>query len=208
MADTSPLARYAPLAAPAVIVVAGWMLLVQPQASANGRMTTDIGHLQQRLAQVAVTVNDPLPPAPAVNPVASFEERVASGDATSELLEELARLAAAAPVSNLLIETGDRVSVSQPSGPGPQAVSGAQPDPRFALFGTALTYSPVTMSFDAEYARAGELLWRLRDLATLVEIRSFEARPVTAEDAPARRLSGTIHVSLTLFAYARPEARP
>jgi hypothetical protein len=208
MAATSPLARYAPLAAAVVVLVAGWMLLVQPQLRANGRVATDIGELQQRLAQVSMALGNPLPAAPAADPVAAFEEQVPSGDATSELLEELARLAAAAPVSNLLIETGERVSVSQPAGTGPQAVSGALPDPRFMLFGSALTYSPVTMSFDAEYARAGELLWRLRDLATLVEIRSFEARPVNLEDAAARPPSGRIHVSLALFAYARAEVRP
>jgi hypothetical protein len=59
------------------------------------------------------------------------------------------------------------------------------------------------MSFDAEYARAGELLWRLRDLATTVEIRSLEARPVVEDTPPTSAAKRRIHVSLTLFAYAR-----
>lgn len=204
--DTSRVSRYAPVALPVVVLVAGWLLLVQPRVTGNARVARELDTLQQQVASLRTSIANPLPAAPAINPVASFEQHVAAGDATSELLEQLARVAAAAPVSNLLIETAERVTLASSSGAGPHAVSGAAPDPRFALFDASLAYSPVTMSFDAEYARVGELLWRLRDLATTVEIRNFEARPVI-EDVPARSAAQRkVHVSLTLFAYARQNA--
>jgi hypothetical protein len=157
---------------------------------------------------VNAAIANPVPAAPASDPVASFKQHVAAGDATAELLEQLARVAAAAPVSNLLIETGERATVTSSDGPGPQVVSGVETDPRFALFQASLAYSPVTMSFDAEYAQAGELLWRLRDLATTVEIRTFEARPVSDDIPAGAAAQRRIHVSLTLFAYARQELAP
>ena len=69
-----------------------------------------------------------------------------------------------------------------------------------------LAYSPVTMSFDAEYPRAGNLLWSLRDLATTVEVRDFEARPIAQEATAGDARSPKIHVVLTFFAYARADA--
>ena len=201
--DTTRVSRYAPVAVPIVVLVAGWLLLVRPGVAGNARVAREIDTLQQQVASLRISIANPLPAAPAIDAVAWFEQQVAPDDATSELLEQLARVAAAAPVSNLLIETAERVTVTSSAGSGPQAVSGAAPDPRFALFDAPLAYSPVTMSFDAEYAHAGELLWRLRDLATTVEIRSLEARPVV-EDTPATSAAQRrIHVSLTLFAYAR-----
>ncbi len=50
--------------------------------------------------------------------------------------------------------------------------------------------------------RTGDLLWTLRDLATTVEIRDFEARPVVEEPATGDAAPRSVHVSLTLFAYA------
>ena len=201
--DTTRVSRYAPVAVPIVVLVAGWLLLVRPGVAGNARVAREIDTLQQQVASLRISIANPLPAAPAIDAVAWFEQQVAPDDATSELLEQLARVAAAAPVSNLLIETAERVTVASTAGSGPQAVSGAAPDPRFALFDAPLAYSPVTMSFDAEYARAGELLWRLRDLATTVEIRSLEARPVVEDTPPTSAAKRRIHVSLTLFAYAR-----
>jgi hypothetical protein len=74
-----------------------------------------------------------------------------------------------------------------------------QTDPRLGLFDARLSYSPVSMSFDAEFGSTGALLWQMRGLATTVEIRNVEIKPIPAD-------SGRVHVGLSLFAYAR--ARP
>ena len=58
--------------------------------------------------------------------------------------------------------------------------------------------------FDAEFSRVGELLWRLRDLATTVEVRSISITSVASADAAgAPERTGVVHVSLVLFAYAQ-----
>jgi hypothetical protein len=46
-------------------------------------------------------------------------------------------------------------------------------------------------------------LWSLRDLATTIEVRDFEARPVAQEASAGAARSRRIHVVLTLFAYVR-----
>lgn len=206
--DNATLSRYAPLALFAAVFAAGWMLLVQPRVNANARAATELDRLREQVIALRTAVANPLPPAPPTDPIASFERHVPARDATSALLEQLARIAVSSRVSNLLIETADPVVATTSGSAGPQVVGGAAPDPRFALFDAPLTYSPVTMSFDAEYARAGEVLWRLRDLATTVEVRTFEARPVTSEAASGSTAPPKIHVSLTLFAYARQDAAP
>jgi hypothetical protein len=193
--DRKRLLRLVPLVVAVVLLVAGWMLFVQPRFSASTRADHDIDALRQRLTSLRAEVAEPMPPAPATDPATAFERVTAAGDATSLLLEELARLAAAAPAANLLIETGERVDGAARAA-GPQASNAPTPDPRIALFATNLSYTPVTMSFDAAYSRVGEMLWGMRDLATTVELRNVEVRP--ADD-------GRVHVAITLFAYARPE---
>jgi hypothetical protein len=202
--DPQRLSRFAPFGLPVAVIVGGWMLIVQPQVSDNARVAKEIDALRQQLATLQSSAADPLPPKPADHALARFEDRPAAAlDPTSALLEQLARLAATARVSNLLIETGDRVSVGASNGSAPQVVGADAADPRLALFTVPLAYSPVTMSFDAEYQRAGNLLWSLRDLATTVEIRDFEARPVAQHATASDASRPGIHVLLTLFAYAR-----
>jgi hypothetical protein len=186
--------RFAPLVLAAVLLVAGWMLFVQPRFSASSRAGQDIDGLRQRLTTLRAAIAEPMPPAPATDPAAAFQRATAAGDATSQLLEQLARLAADAPAVNLLIETGERVEAAQRPA-GPQASNAPAPDPRLALFPTSLSYTPVTMSFDAAYSGVGDVLWGMRDLATTVELRNVEVRPAD---------EGRVHVAITLFAYARP----
>ena len=200
--DPQRLSRFAPVGLPLAVLVAGWMFVVQPQVSDNARVAKEIDDLRQQLATVRSAVANPLPAKPADHALARFEHQAAGVDPTSELLEQLARLAATARVSNLLIETGERVSVGAHNASGPQVVGANTADPRLALFTMPLGYSPVTMSFDAEYERAGNLLWSLRDLATTVEIRDFEVRPVREEATAGEGPRRSIHVVLTLFAYA------
>ena len=202
------LARFVPLGLPLAVLAAGWMLLIQPQVSDNARVAKEIADLRQQLASVRSAAANPLPAKPADHALDRFEQQAAALDPTPELLEQLARLAATAGVSNLLIETGDRVSVGPSNGSGPQVVGANAADPRFALFTTPLAYSPVTLSFDAEYERVGQLLWSLRGLATTVEIRDFEARPRADEATAGSARPRKIHVLLTLFAYARHTSVP
>jgi hypothetical protein len=206
--DRQRLARFAPFGLPLAVIAAGWMLLVQPRIGDNARVSKEIDDLRQQLASVRSTASTPLPAKPADEALARFERQTAALDPTSELLEQLARLAATARVSNLLIETGNRVSVARAGGTGPQVVGAVAADPRFSLFTMPLAYTPVTMSFDAPYQEAGTLLWSLRDLATTIEVRDFEARPVAEEATAGAARSRKIHVVLTLFAYVRQTPLP
>jgi hypothetical protein len=199
--DLDLLRRAAPFALPAVILAVGWMVLIGPTAAENARVAGEVDLLGQRLTQVQASLARPAPPLVSGDPGATFASRVAARDASSQVLEQLARLASGAPALNLLIETGDRVALA---GAGPRATDDTATDPRLVLFDLPLAYSPISMSFDAEYSRAGELLWRLRDLATTVEIRSVQVTPRVG-DGPvgAAARDGLVHVSLVLFAYAQ-----
>jgi hypothetical protein len=99
------------------------------------------------------------------------------------------------------------VTVTSATGPQVSGV-GALPDPRFKLFDTPLAYSPILMSFDADYASLGGFLWRLRELATTIEVRSLEIRPRLRDgsDGAGAVPDGRVHAGLTLFAYARQSA--
>ena len=207
--DTEHLKQYLPFVPPLVIVAAGWLLLIAPTSAAAARTAHELDALRQRAAQARAALAEPPPPTPSGDRIASFTRQVAAGDATSLLLEELARLASSSHVSNLLIETGARVPVVA-GGTGPRVAGAAQSDPRVQLFAIPLAYSPVTISFDADYAQLGEFLWSLRDLATTVEIRSLDVRrpaavAVGADSLTPAAAGGAIHIAMTLFAYSRDE---
>jgi hypothetical protein len=193
--DLQQLRRYAPIGVVILIVALGWIVFVSPALGRSTRASRQVTSLRQQLEQVRASARGPAPEPVPGNPAAAFQRQVAAGDASSELLEQLASLASSAQAANLLIETGERVVITPPT--GPQVANQAQPDPRLALFNVQLAYSPVTMSFDGDFENAGAMLWRLRDLATAVEIRSVEITPVGSD---LRR----VHVAMSLFAYARP----
>ena len=197
--------EYAPFAIPVVILVAGWLLLVRPTAADTARAGRELEALRARERGVRAMLAEPPAPAVVGDAAAAFVRQVAAGDATAALLEQLARLASRVPVGNLLIETGPRVALTGADA-GPQVTGGPGTDPRFALFETPLAYSPIEMSFDADYAALGEFLWNVRDLATTVEIRRVSVKPLPrVAGAPA---DGRVHVAVTLFAYARAAAAP
>lgn len=198
--DTGRLARVVPFAPALVIAVAGWLLLVQPAASASGRLADEIDTLQQRLAQVRASASQPIPPPVSGDPRAAFTRQVASGDATSRVVEQVARLAANALAAELMIETGERTSVGPLGAAAPQASGSLTIDPRLGLFETPLTYTPVSMRFDAEFANVGQFFWQLRELGTAVEIRRLTLTPLEGRVRPI------LHVDVMLFAYARQTA--
>jgi hypothetical protein len=198
--DVAKLRPFAPVVAPLVIVAAAWFVLLGPAMSRNARTARDLDGARQRLLIARRAVSGPVPPPVAGDPAALFARALAARDATPELLEQLARRAAEITAEGLTIETGEPVTVASAS--GPQVANQPKPDPRFALFDASLAYSPVTMSFNAEYSQIGTFLWNLRDLATVIDIRSLELRPV------AQRTRPLDHVTLTLFAFARQASAP
>jgi hypothetical protein len=209
--DIERLKQFAPFALPLMIVVLGWMFLISPTASENAGAARQLEALEQRLAQVRASVAEPPPPPITGDPRGAFERQLAARDVSSQVILELSQLASSAAVTNLAIETGDPVTATSATGPQVSG-GGALPDPRFELFEIPLAYSPILMSFDADYASLGGFLWRLRDLATTIEVRSLEIRPrlgdgVVGTSAAARAApDGRVHAGLTLFAYSRRSA--
>lgn len=201
--DTERAKRLAPFAVPLLIVVVGWMFVIRPTASDNAYTARSLDSLRQRLVQARASVAQPAPPLLSSDARVSFERQVAARDVSYQVFEQLARLARVQGATGLEIATGDQVVVAAPGGPQ-VAGGGAPPDPRFALFDIPLAYSPIAMSFDAEFARVGEFLWNLHGLATAVEIRTLEITPSVRQDVTGDVTGGSrVHVALTLFVYAR-----
>ena len=208
--DQQRLRLLAPILLPVVLLGAGWLLLIRPATAEQTRTARELDALRPRLDSVRAALMQPPPAEVAVDPMAAFERQVTTGD-PGRVLEELSRLAPRARYSDLSIDaTGEQAVVAAG---GPRVAGGADPDPRLTLFGRQqLTYLPVTMAFEAAYADVGELLWRLRDLGTLVELRALEMRPLSSAPAGSEPGSATaapappsdrVAVTLTLFAYGR-----
>ena len=199
--DRTRLAAYAPVGAGIVIVALGWMLFIRPLSSSASQDARAATQLRQRTEALRRSLLEPLPVKDAVVPADVFRREVAARDAVPQLMEQLARVAMREGASNLMIETGERVVVPTASASGPQVAGGSQPDPRLALFDVPLAYEPITLSFDAGYPVLGNMLWHLRDLPTLIEVRSIEVKPQHDRGA------ATLHASVTLFAYGQQPAR-
>jgi hypothetical protein len=215
--DQVRLRQLAPFLAPVLILVVGWAVLVRPQAAEKERAERQLASLRPRLESVRRDLMEAPPPELQIEPARVFERQVTEGD-PGRILEELSRLAPRARYRDLSIDaTSEPVALR--AGGGPQVAGVVEPDPRFSLFQASLTYLPVMMSFDADYASVGELLWRLRDIGTLTEIRQVDIKravsagglgapgaTMTPVGLPAETpgaTTGYLHVTLTLFAYAR-----
>jgi len=157
------LERLLPFLTIVAIVTAGWFWFVQPRFGAYLRARTDAAALEERVRtlQLASGRARPQPPADLERTQREFEARVAADDKVAEVAAALARaVLASAPAGQLrsfVIESGD---------------STAGGDPRLALFPYAVSYTPVRVSFESTFEAAGNVLWQLRDLPTLVEVRS------------------------------------
>lgn len=199
--DRTRLLHVAPYLVPLVIVGLGWALLVRPTSAESARLSRELDTLRARVNVVGSDTGAP-PPEPVSDPMTAFERQVSVGDASGRVLEGLSRLATSTGVRIDVIETADEGTASL--GGGPVVAGGLNLDPRFALFPAALKYTPVTLTADSDYASLGHFLWRLRDLATVVEIRSLEIVPAAAEQgAETAPAPGTIRVTLTMFAFSR-----
>ena len=176
------LERLLPFLAFAAIVTAGWFGFVQPSFSAYLRSGADAAALEERVRtlQLAAGRARPEPPADLERSRREFEDRVSVDDEVASIAaifaETVLETAPAGQLRALVIETGDRAQ--SPSHGGAGEIAGASggtadaADPRLALFPYAVSYTPLRVSFDSTFEAAGNLLWRLRALPTLIEVRS------------------------------------
>jgi hypothetical protein len=199
--------RVLPVIVVAAIVALGYFLFVQSRVAEYLRARTEITTLEARVGTLQDTVNRgrTAPSADEAAALRLFEERMSPDDRVADVVELLARLAAdSAPkgtMKGLQIVTG--TSARWPTGSAGQAATrrgsgepADEPDPRFGLFPVTLTYTPVTVSFQGSYGAIERFVWRLRDMPTMIEIRSMEL---------ARGLP-LMQVSIRLFVYQRGAA--
>jgi hypothetical protein len=174
------LERLLPFLVFAAIITAGWFWFVQPRLATYLRASTDTAALEERARtlQLAAGKVRSAPPVDLDRTQREFEARVSPDDRVAEVAAVLAQaVLASAPPGELrafVMDAGDRVSASREAGrdtgtPG-SAADGA--DPRLALFPYSVSYTPLRLSFESRFETAGDVLWRLRDLPTTVEVRS------------------------------------
>ncbi len=168
------LERLLPFLTFAAIVTAGWFWFVQPRLAIYLRAHTDAAALEERVRtlQQASSRARSMPPTDLARTEREFEARVSPEDHVADVAAAIAQavLASAPPdgLRALAIDAGDRVSVSR--GGRTEGWDGA--DPRMALFPYAVSYTPLRVSYESGFETSGELLWRLRDLPTTVEVRA------------------------------------
>ncbi len=169
-----------PLALAATVFVIGSPVLVGPCIFSTLQAGNEAAALEGRAASMRRLLKDAgATAAGEARAVAELEKLVSARDRVPEVIEVLARLAFdprnPAQSRGLLIEAGRRASLSATAMPADTA-GGARGslDPRWALFPGWLEYTPITVTFDTTYHHLGLFLWRLRDLPTLVEVRSVE----------------------------------
>jgi hypothetical protein len=203
--DLARLRALLPFAVFAITVGLGWLVLGSPLASDSTRANDRIEILRQREASLQQIVTGRTPSIEGTNPMTTFDARVAVEDPAAAVVERLARLASNTRARALFIETVEGAnSTGRNAAP---VASTYQPDPRFALFDRQLTYTTIRLSFETGYPGLGQFLWNLRDLPTIVEVRTLNVQPAGA--AERMRTDGTVHASMTLFAYSRmPHAPP
>ncbi|MFO7692535.1 MAG: hypothetical protein R6V57_05575 [Vicinamibacterales bacterium] len=177
------LERLLPFLTFVVVFTAGWFWLVQPRFDAYLRARTDAAALEERartMQQASERGHLP-PPADLERAPREFEARVSPDDKVADVAAAIAHAVLAnAPAGKLrafVIETGDRTSQAPHGGSAGQARASTGPgvdgaDPRLALFPYAVSSTPLRVTFDSTFEAAGDLLWQLRDLPTLVEVRS------------------------------------
>jgi hypothetical protein len=195
--DLTRLRALLPLVVFVATVGLGWLLL-GGQATDSTRIAERIAVLRQREAALQAVVNEPPPSTTAPSPVATFDARMSADDPTAAIVERLARLASEVRARALFIET---VESASPTGRNGAPVAASSHDPRFALFDRQLTSTAIRLSFETPYAGLGQFLWNLRDLPSIVEVRTLNVRPVGASNRAQG--DGAVRASMTLFAYAR-----
>ena len=176
------LERLLPFLTVVVIITAGWFWFVQPRLVVYLRSRTDTAALEERVRTLQQASNraQPAPAADLERTAREFEARVSAGDTVAEVAAAFAQAVLAnAPAGQLrsfVIDAGDRVSTSRGAAAERTSASSNDgpdgPDPRLALFPYAVSYTPLRVSFDSTFEATANVLWQLRDLPTVVEVRS------------------------------------
>ena len=176
------LERLLPFLVFVAILTAGWFWFVQPRFTAYLRAGADAAALEERVRTLQQAAGRARPEAPVdLEPTQrEFERCVSAEEKVAEVATALAEavLANAPPgqLRSFVIETGDRTPASGGDGGEHAGASGSGTadavDPRLALFPYAVSYTPLRVSFESTFEAAGNLLWQLRGLPTLVEVRS------------------------------------
>jgi hypothetical protein len=173
------LKRLLPFLVFVAVLTVGWFWFVQPRFSAYLRAGTDTAALEERVRTLQQATGRARPEVPGDLDAAlrQFEAQMAAGDMVAAVAAAIARaVLASAPASQLrsfVIETGDRASLAP--GGGSRELAGAAADasdPRLALFPYRVSYTPLRVSFESTFEAAGTLLWTLRGLPTIIELRS------------------------------------
>jgi len=165
------------------IVAAGWFWCIQPRLDSYLRARTDVAAIEERVRtlQQASSRAQPRPPADLDRTQREFEARMSAEDEVADVAAALARaVLASAPAGRLqsfVIETGDRTSPAEQGGAGDVSRASARSgidgaDPRLALFPYEVSWTPLRVTFESTFEAAGKVLWHLRDLPTVVEVRS------------------------------------
>jgi hypothetical protein len=201
--DVGMLRPYAPIVVLLATIGTGWLLFIRPVTSDQSRAAGQLASLRQRELTLSREMSAPSSRGIDVDPAVTFERRVAAGDASPALLEQLARLASAARAENLSIET---VEPGAAAGSAPSRA--LQRDPRLALFDVPISLAPIRVQFETDYASLGRFLWAFRNLPTTVEIRSLSVGlvPPESSDDVSRTGADVLRASLTLHAYSRSPA--
>lgn len=177
------LMRALPFVVAAVIVLLGYMWFIQPNVTEILRSRNDATSLEARVRVLQDTVDRAKRGGSPDESSAlrTFEARMSADDCVSEVVERMVHAALeSAPkgkVKALQVATGESAHWA-PTQAGAMARGGDmvtdQPDPRFGLFPVSVTYTPVTVAFDASYEAIERFVWQLRDMPTMIEIRSME----------------------------------
>lgn len=189
----------APLVVVLAVVGVAYVALIDPRIARSRAARLNAEALEVRLAELRRSLDGsaPIGAGDALEALKEFERRAPAEDRLAKLTEDIARLALGSgpDVRELFIEAGATVT-PQPSQSGtPRVVggSGGGPDPRLDLFPVSLEYTPINVSFQTAFDQLGRFLWGLRNLPTIIEIRSLEM----TRDVPY------LKVKLELFAYRR-----
>lgn len=175
--------RMLPFLTIVAIVTCGYLWFVQPRLGEWLRARSDASALADRVRTLQQAAGRARAEAPIDEQASAreFEQRMPAEDKVPDVAAALAKAVLASAPSDRLrafaIETGDRVQSPAAGGtgdaprlPGRPGADGS--DPRLALFPYAVSYTPLRVTFESTFEAAGTFLWNLRDLPTIVEVRS------------------------------------
>lgn len=161
-----------------VVVIAFFWFIQRPlNTYLQNRATA--AQLQARLRTLEdATSRTGAPPATDLQAaIGEFEKQMSQDDKVADVTAILAKAVLdSAPADKLRefsIKTGERVAgTGQESRPAPMIGRAVGPDLRLSLFPVPVSFTPVTVSFASTFDAVAEVLWKVRNLPTTVEVRS------------------------------------